>query len=248
MSAKPVDILVFSPHPDDAEMLCGGLLWKARLAGARLGVIDLTRGELGTRGSVGLRKREAAAATKLLKLEARENLRLPDGGLKQDARLLNSLVRALRKYRPKLVLAPHWEDQHPDHEAVGRESLHAAYLAGVPKFDPVSAKGVASTQALPYRPLQVWHFNNRYAIHADLVVDITNVFERKLALVECFASQFGNGGQMRGAQTRLSHDNFVEWFKGLHVHYGHQIGTRYGEAYCVKGPVRTDLMGLFEKH
>ena len=250
-----LDILVIAPHPDDAEMLCGGLLWKARAAGRRLGVVDLTRGEMGTRGSPAIRKKEAAAATRMLGLELRVNLNLRDGHLLGDPRLLPALVRILREHKPKLVLAPHWEDQHPDHAAAGQASLHAAYLAGVPKFEPSSARGVASLDELPYRPMQILHYNNRYGIRADLVVDISAEFEKKAALIGCYASQFGalkkvaavgKSAAQFGMQTRLSHEHFFEWLSGMHTFYGHQIGVRFGEAYCVKGPLRADVVTLFE--
>ena len=248
-ASKPLDILVISPHPDDAELLCGGLLLKAKLAGKRTGVVDLTRGELGTRGSIEIRKKEAAAATRLLDLDVRENLGLSDGGLLHDPTLEAALVRVLRKHRPACVLAPHWEDQHPDHAAAGQAILHAAFMAGVPKFEPQSARGVASAAGLPYRPRRVLHYNNRYGIAANLVVDISDVFERKLALVDCYRSQFGPGetkkdGTDAEPQTRLSHANFLEFFRGLHTFYGYQIGVRYGEAYCVKGPLRTGISML----
>ncbi len=247
--SKMLDMLVFAPHPDDAEMLCGGLLWKAKLAGKKIGVIDVTRGEMGTRGSVKTRKAEAAAATRLIGLDARENLGLRDGHLLQDPKLCSALVRMLRKYRPACVLAPHWEDQHPDHTAVGQAIQHAAFLAGVPKFEPASARGVASAQALPYRPKQVWHYNNRYGIAADLVVDISDVFDKKAELIACFASQFGPGEPSETRkesepQTRLSHGHFFEWMRGMHAFYGHQIGVRYGEAYCVKGPLRIGVPAI----
>jgi len=225
-------------------MLCGGVMLKTKLAGKKIVVVDLTEGELGTRGSIAIRRRETAAASALIGLDARENLRLRDGHLIQDARLLPALVGVLRKYRPAWVLAPHWEDQHPDHAALGSAILHAAFLVGVPKFEPKSGKGVASADGLPYRPRQIWHYNNRYGIAADLVVDISGVFEKKMELVRCYASQFGPGKsdstKKSEPQTRLSHGHFDEWLRGVHAFYGHQIGVRYGEAYCVKGPVRMD--------
>src|SRR5204863_4116522 len=107
------------PHPDDAELLCGGVLLKAKNAGLRTGVIDMTQGELGTRGTIATRQAETAAANKILKLNARENLGLRDGHLIEEPTLRTSLVHALRKHKPRWVLAPHWEDQHPDHEALG---------------------------------------------------------------------------------------------------------------------------------
>lgn len=237
-----LDILVFSPHPDDAELLCGGVLLKAKLAGKRTGVIDLTEGELGTRGTIATRRAETKAANKILRLDARENLRLRDGHLIEERALRSALVRALRKYRPKWVLAPHWEDQHPDHAAVGEAILHAAFMAGVPKFEASSGQNVASADALPYRPSLVLHYNNRYGITPDVVFDITSVFEQKMELVACYGSQFGPGKAKKSEpQTRLSHQHFEDWFRGMHAFYGQKIGARHGEAYCVKGPMRADI-------
>lgn len=244
-----LDILVIAPHPDDAELCCGGLLLKALRAGLRAGVVDVTRGEMGTRGSVATRTKETAAASAMLRLAARENLKLPDGGLHDDERLRRALVKSLRRYRPTLLLAPHWEDQHPDHAAVGQASLYAAWLAGAAKYDAVSARGVAQGDALPYRPRQVLHYNNRYGIQADLVIDISDVMDEKIELVKCFDTQFGPGkGKADGPQTRLSQAHFFEWLRGMHAFYGYQAGVRYGEAYSVKGPLAVrDVSALMGK-
>lgn len=239
------DILCFAPHPDDAELCCGGLLLKAARARKKLVVVDITRGEMGTRGSPAIREREAAAATRLLKLRARENLGFPDGHLHDDDTLRAALVHALRTHRPKLLLIPHWEDQHPDHAAVGQAGLYAAWLCGAPRYAPESGAGVASAAALPYRPAKVLHYNNRYGIQADVVVDISDVIEEKLKLVACFQTQFGAGASAkktkaspaREFQTRLSNPRFIEWLKGMHSYYGYQTGVDFGEAYCIKGPL-----------
>jgi len=243
-----VDILVVAPHPDDAELCCGGLLLKAARARISLGIVDVTRGEMATRGSVRTRQQEAAAASRLLGVQARENLRLPDGGLSDNDRLRRALVRALRRYRPRLLLIPHWEDQHPDHAAVGQAGIYAAWLAGAPKYDPRSARGVASRDRQPYRPRQVLHYNNRYGIKADLIVDISDVIEEKLALARCYATQFGPGKNVGGPQTKLSNPHFFDWLRGMHSYYGLRVGVRYGEPYCVKGPLCVrDLGALVDR-
>lgn len=235
------DILVFAPHPDDAELLCGGLLLKAAKRGKKTVVVDLTRGELGTRGSVDERTREAAAASALLGLAARENAGLPDGKLQNDDVLRSTMVRMLRKYRPSLVLIPHWEDQHPDHAAVGQAGLHAAFLTGVPKYDAGSGTGVAAPDRLPYRPRQILHYNNRYGIAANIVVDISDVADEKMEVVRCFGTQFGPGNPEAGgtaeSQTKLSGTQFFDWLRGMHSFYGYQAGVRFGEAYCSKSPL-----------
>ena len=238
-----IDILVFAPHPDDAEMCCGGFLLKARDAGKKIVVVDLTQGEMGTRGSVAIRRKEAAAASKLMCLVARENLGLPDGHLQDNDILRVALVKMMRKYRPEVVLVPHWEDQHPDHAAVGQAGIHAAFLAGVPKFDAASARGIATQDRLPYRPRQILHYNNRYGIDANVVVDISTVMDAKYELVKCFGTQFGPGPEPGKShkssepQTKLSSDQFFDWLKGLHSFYGMQAGVKFGEAYCLKNPL-----------
>jgi len=236
------DFLCLAPHPDDAELCCGGLLLLARRAGRAAVIVDCTRGEMGTRGSMALRQKEAAAADAILDTSKRVNLKLRDGHLQDGDRLRVALVRAIRRFRPAVLLVPHWDDLHPDHAAVGRAGEAAAWLCGVPKYDPPSARGIASTQALPYRPLRVLFYQNRYGLEADVVLDISCVIEQKIALVGCYASQFGS--PKRGAErsksqplTRLSSERFLEWFRALHSWYGAKIGTTYGEAYCVRGPL-----------
>lgn len=240
------DIVCLAPHPDDAELCCGGLLLKARDAGLAVGIVDCTQGEMGTRGSVAQRKREAAAADRLLGTARRVNLGLPDGHLRDDGFLRKPLVAALRGMRPRVVLAPHWEDQHPDHAAVGRAAEPVAWLCGAPKYAPASAKDIAAPDRLPYRPELVLYYNNRYGIEPDLVVDVTDVFARKLKLVQCYATQFGPGPKSKGGkkgmgkpdpQTKLSSDAFLGFFGAMHGFYGFKIGAAYGEAYCVKGPL-----------
>lgn len=237
----PVDILCLAPHPDDAELCCGGLLLKARRAGKSVVIVDCTRGEMGTRGTVAQRRREAAAADRMLGATARVNLGLRDGHLLDNDALREPLVAVLRRFRPRIVLAPHWEDQHPDHAAVGRAAEPAAWLCGAVKYAPRSARGIADPGKLPYRPEQVLYYQNRYGIEADLVVDISDVFEQKIALAGCYATQFGPG--MQGAKrskreplTKLSSEKFLAWFRAMHGHYGFKIGVDYGEPYCMKGP------------
>ncbi|GMV79153.1 MAG: hypothetical protein AMXMBFR7_03370 [Planctomycetota bacterium] len=236
---KQADVLVLAPHPDDAELCCGGLLLLMRAAGMSVAIADCTEGEMGTRGTVATRRREAAAADRILGTHARVNLRLPDGHLRDDERLRVALVRVLRTFRPRVVLAPHWEDQHPDHAAVGQAAEAVAWLCGAPKFDPRSAQGIAAHDRPPYRPETVLYYNNRYGIDANLVVDISSVFERKLELVLCYGTQFGPGKKSasKAPQTKLSSARFIDFLRAMHGFYGFKIGAAYGEPYCVKGPV-----------
>ena len=235
------DILVFAPHPDDAELCCGGLLLKAARRRKRIVIVDITRGEMGTRGSPEIRARESAAADKLLKIRVRENLGLRDGHLSDDDALRTALVNALRRHRPQLLLIPHWEDQHPDHAAVGQAGLYAAWLCGAPNYSPETGADVTTAGRPPYRPRRVLHYNNRYGIEPNVVIDIDDVIDAKLELVACYQTQFGAGKKTKGRrndpQTRLSNPRFMEWLKGMHAFYGYKIGVDYGEPYCTKGPL-----------
>jgi bacillithiol biosynthesis deacetylase BshB1 len=241
-----LDILCIAPHPDDAELICGGLLLKAKKTRLKFGIADCTQGEMGTRGTVAQRKKESAAADRLLGTAVRVNLGLKDGHVMDDeAKLRVKLVQVLRKFRPKIVLAPYWEDQHPDHAAVGRVIEHAAWLCGAPKYDPKSAKDVAAHDRLPYRPKLVLYYNNRYQIVPDLIFDISAEMKQKLELVKCYQTQFGPGAKGAGPQTKLSSEKFFPFFEALHSNFGNRIGVAYGEAYCVKGPLPVLGLGIF---
>lgn len=246
---KQVDIVCVAPHPDDAELCCGGFLLNAKGAGLSIGIIDCTQGEMATRGTVAVRKKESTAADKLLKTDIRLNLKLKDCHLHDDTTLHVPLVSALRRLRPRILLVPHWDDQHPDHAAVGQAGVNAAWLCGVPKFAPKSAQGVATTDRKPYRPDIVLHYQNRYGIIADLIVDISDVMEGKLKLARCYSSQFGpatTAKQKRDPMTKLSSDVFFDWIRGMHAYYGSRIGAAYGEPYCIKGALPVfSLGGLF---
>lgn len=238
-----VDVLVFAPHPDDAEMCCGGLLLLAKRVGRRIGIVDVTRGEASTRGSPEERQRETAAASKFLGVDARDNLGFPDGRLEDDQQLRTALVRMLRKYRPRTLCVPYWEDCHPDHAAVGQAGTYAAWLCGAPKYDSESAAGVASPDRPPYRPRRVLHYQNRYGLQPDLILDISAVSEDKLKLVSLYASQFGPrraadaAGRADEPRTMLSSDVFFSWFNARHGEAGARIGVPFGEPYCMKTPV-----------
>ncbi len=198
-----LDLLCLAPHPDDAELCCGGLLLKAKLAGKKIGVVDFTAGEMGTRGSVALREQEVAAASRILNVDARENLKLRDGYLISDPNLISSIITVLRRYRPAWVLAPHWEDSHP------RSSKPSARLCLTRLSWPVSRStnhrvvaGVAlRSEELPYRPQMVLHYNNRYLIEADAVLDISDVFEKKTRthVLLCLAVRPRRGQRGRAA-------------------------------------------------
>ncbi len=222
-----LDILAVCPHPDDAELHCAGLLLQARASGAQIGVLDLSRGELGSRGDASTRAREAQAATVLLGLAYRENLGLPDGFLQCDRATVDRLVAVIRALRPQMILAPHWDDHHPDHASTSRAVREAAFLSGLTKYP---APGAA------HRPEQVMYYLDRVSIEPDAVVDVGAVMHLKEQAVRCYASQL-HAHDDSGVETLLSRPGFIERWRSRHVHFGSLIGVDCGEAYVLRSPV-----------
>lgn len=228
-----LDVLAVCAHPDDAELHCGGLLLQARARGAEVGVLDLTRGEAATLGTPELRRREAEAGARILGLALRDNLEFPDGRLQPDQAYLEQIVERLRRWRPRLVVTSHWDDHHPDHEACSRLVRHACYLAGV---------GNRPEAGAAHRPEQVLYYLDRVGHQADLVLDVTEVFEQKSAAVRCFASQLHvseptDSEQPPRPRTPLSSADYLDGWQARHRYYGSLIGVRYGEAYALRSPV-----------
>jgi bacillithiol biosynthesis deacetylase BshB1 len=222
-----VDVLVFAAHPDDAELAAGGLLARCAEIGLRAAIVDFTRGEAGTRGSPEIRAAESAAADRVLGIRARENLGLPDGRLTEtiEARLL--AIEAIRKHRPALVAAPYVEDLHPDHAVVGRVVAAAIYPSGFPRI---------VTGSKPHRPRALVHYMNHTAFPPAFVLDITSVWEKRMAAVRCYQSQFFDPESKEPA-TNISAPDFLERLAARFRHYGSLIAADYGEPYFSRGPV-----------
>ena len=235
-----LDVLAVCAHPDDAELHCGGLLLRARERGAVVGVLDLTRGEAATLGTPELRRREAEAAGRLLDLALRDNAGLPDGRLRAGQDELAQVVERVRRWRPRLVVTLHWDDHHPDHEACSHLVRRACYLAGI---------GGWPAAGLPHRPEQVLYYLDRIGHRPHLVLDVTDVFERKAAAVHCFASQLHADPDEAPDEapdddlpwprtpTPLSSPDYLEGWRARHRYFGSLIGVRHGEAYVLRSPV-----------
>ncbi len=227
---RHADVLVFGAHPDDVEMGCGGLVLSLGRRGRRVVVVDLTRGELSTRGTAAARRRETAVASRILGLRARENLELPDGGIPSGGAAREAVVRVIRKWRPLLLVAPPLDDLHPDHANGGRLVLESHFLAGVAKFAPDSP---------PHRANRLIHYMQHWRFIPSFVVDISDVFDEKMRAIRSYGSQFHRVGSTEPA-TNLSRPEFLEELQARDRYYGVSIGTRYGEPYQVDGPVRLD--------
>jgi bacillithiol biosynthesis deacetylase BshB1 len=222
-----VDLLVFAAHPDDAEMAAGGLIAKMTRAGRTVGIVDLTRGELGSRGTPEERAEEAAAASEILGVSVRENLGLPDGGVVESLENRKPVVDAIRRHRPTLVIAPHLEDAHPDHAATGRIVESAMYPSGFANYD---------TGTEPYRPAGLAHCMHHYPFDPSFVVDISDVWEQKMEAVRCYGSQLHREGSDEPV-TNISRPDFLDRFAGRFRHYGFLIGAAWGEPFWTRRPV-----------
>lgn len=218
-----IDVLAFGPHPDDVEIFCGGILIVLAALGHRTGIVDLTRGELASQGTVAERAAESAAAAKVLGLTLRENLGLPDGFLDSSAGSphLPVVVAALRKHRPELVLFPWKEERHPDHVAAAELLTRAVFCASLKKFD-------CGTAAAAFTPRQALHYEMRQRMPASFVVDTSKAWERKAQAIACHASQVGRRDE--SASTLISAPLAVAAIEARDRQRGSEIGVAYGEA------------------
>jgi bacillithiol biosynthesis deacetylase BshB1 len=224
-----LDILAIAAHADDIELTCAGTLIKLAQKDYRTGVLDLTQGEMGTRGTPEERMKEAGEAAKIMGLTVRENAGLPDGKLQPDWETKLVLVRALRKYRPKLWLIPCKEDRHPDHAATGQAARDAAFLAGLRKVE---------TGQEPFRPTWTLHYFCRYEHEVSFIVDVSEEFETRLNAIRAYRSQFGE--EAEGPKTFISRPQFLEGIITRAKYYGSKIEAAYGEPFLSTEALRVD--------
>ncbi len=231
----PLDLLCVAAHRDDAELTCGGTLLRAVDSGYRVGILDLTEGEMGTRGSADLRAAEAAAAAEVLGLAIRENVALPDAGITNDATSRALMVGALRQLRPRVVIAPAPRGRHPDHRVATELIRDSCFLAGLAKYAPDAASG-----ARAHRPFKLLHTIAYREDHVKptFVVDISDVFERKLAAIRCYASQFD--GALQAGEVYPNGEPLYDLIVHHAAHYGSQIRSRYGEPFLTDETMRVD--------
>lgn len=224
-----LDILAFAAHPDDVELACGGTIIKQVQLGSKVGVIDLTQGELGTRGTIETRKQESEASSKILGLSIRENLGLQDGFLKEDEESLLMIIQTIRKYQPEIIFCNALSDRHPDHGISGKLVSRACFLSGLIKIE---------TGQDAWRPKIVYHYIQDRYIKPDVVIDITDQFETRMKAVMAFKTQFYNP-ESKEPQTPISSLDFLENLKGRMLDFGRLINTTYGEGFTVERPVGT---------
>lgn len=225
-----VDILAIAAHPDDIELTCAGTLvqWKKR--GGRFGILDLTRGEMGTRGDAATRDAEARRAAEILGAEFRETLNFQDGGLEKTRANELAIIEVIRREKPRLVLTSYPDDRHPDHRRAGEIVTDAAFYAGLRKLE---------TGYPAHRPQQTIYFSTAYVHAPTFVVDVTPAMETRRAAMRAFASQF-HDPKSTAPETVLSQASFLETIEARARQYGFLIGVEFAEGFTAKRPPKID--------
>jgi len=221
-----LDILVIAVHPDDAELCCSGTILKHIALGKKVGIVDLTRGELGTRGTAETRDEEAADSARILGLHARENLRFRDGFFQNDEFHRLEVIKAIRKYQPEIILSNALEDRHPDHGRAGDLVYDSVFLSGLPKIE-TEVEGVKQAAHRPGLLLQ--YIQDRY-LKPDIIVDISEHMDQKIESIKAFKTQFYNP-DVEGLQTYISSPEFFETVIGRSREFGKSIGATFGEGF-----------------
>ena len=230
-----LDILAIAPHPDDVELGCGGTLAKAVKEGKKVGIIDLTQGELGTRGSAEIRIQESKVAQKILGVHIRENLKMRDGFFKNDEEHQLKIIQAIRKYKPEIVITGAPEDRHPDHARATNLIVESSFLAGLPRIE---------TNQEAWRPKRIFHFIQWRPLKPDFVVDISGFLDIKIKSCLAYVSQFHDPNSKEPG-TAISSQNFKDSIEYRAKDYGRLIWKDAGEAFISESLLAVDSMDVF---
>jgi len=225
-----LDYLAFGAHPDDVELGCGGTLVKLVQLGYKTGIVDLTEGEMASRGTVAERYKESAKSAKILGVAFRENLKIPDASIEVNEENKLKVIRAIRSYRPKVVFVPYANDRHPDHIHASRLVTEAAFYSGLPKILP---------EMEAHRPRRVVYYMATYEFEPKFLVDITEQFPLKLKALQAYRSQFYNPN-WPGKNTFVSSRWFIEAVEFRARHFGWLAGVKYAEPFWVREPLLMD--------
>ncbi len=229
-----LDILAIAAHPDDIEQTCGGALLKMAEQGYRTGVIDLTAGEMGSRGTPELRLSEAQAAAQVLRLSHRANMHFPDTRLSGALEYRDRLALEIRRLKPRTVILPYWEARHPDHYHAGTLGFEASFMAGIRKLDP---------ETEPHRPFKAIYSSMYANVTPSFVTDITAHFARRMESLFCYRSQYGPTDNVSNLFPEAA--EIEERLAAIARFYGNLIGVKYGEPYIVKETLRIDDLVAF---
>lgn len=233
-----LDILVLSVHPDDAELGCAGTILKEIANGKSVGIVDLTRGELGTRGTPEIREQEASAAGAILGLAVRDNLAIPDGFFENTKQYQLKVIAEIRKYKPEIIITNAYHDRHPDHGRASELVEASAFLSGLRKIETFEGDEVQDA----WRPKLVLHFIQDNYIQPDILVDITDHWDKKVESINAFGSQFYNPDWENEPQTYISSPEFIAVIEARAREFGKSIGVKYAEGFTSKKILGVDSL------
>jgi bacillithiol biosynthesis deacetylase BshB1 len=234
-----LDILVLSVHPDDAELGCAGTILKHNALGKKTGIVDLTRGELGTRGSAEIRDQEAAESGRILGLSVRENIGIPDGFFENTKEYQLKIIEVIRKYQPEILITNACHDRHPDHGRANKLVEDSAFLAGLRKIESYF-NGELQTA---WRPKQVLHFIQDNYIRPDILVDVTDFWDKKVESIQAFGSQFFNPDWAADEpQTYISSPDFIQIVEARAREFGKSINVKYAEGFTSRKILGVDSL------
>jgi bacillithiol biosynthesis deacetylase BshB1 len=240
---KKLDILCFSAHPDDSELCCGGTLAMLAKQGKKVGTIDLTRGEKGSRGTPESRRREAANAAKILDLKNRSNLGLPDTELENKATARSKIISKIREHRPHLCLVGAPSDRHPDHGNATKLLLDSLFYSGLIK---IKTKDEEGNDQQPWRPSHILHYMQDRPFKPDFIVDISETFDLKQEAVHAYQTQFDVDDPGQEPETYISGKRFFKQIEARARYFGHLIGAAYGEPFqYYNGPIPLKSFSAF---
>ncbi len=226
-----LDLLAIAAHPDDVELTCGGTLLKMAQRGYKTGILDLTAGEMGSRGTVETRAKEAAQAAKLLGVQWRETLGVPDSDVQPARQHKMRLAAVIRRLQPRTVIIPYWEARHPDHCNASTLAYEGCFLAGLKQL-PLEGE--------PHRPFKILYSTAYASVRPTFIVDITAQYERRRRAILAFGSQFRPGKAAKKGKVFLAIDRLEDEMNQLARHYGQMIGVRYGEPFLQKELMQVD--------
>ena len=234
-----LDVLVFAAHPDDAELSMGGTIAKLTKDNYKVGIVDLTKGELGTRGDVKTREKEAVAADKILNVSVRVNLGIPDGDIQRTKENLMMVIKEIRKFKPKIIFAPYFNDRHPDHQDASTLVKEAMFSTGLPKVKTFDNQ----VEQKAYRPKKLFYYMQTYTFEPSFIVDVSDSFEQKMKAVKAFKTQFFDSNS-KEPETFISRPEFFSYLISRAQFYGFQIGKHYGEPFYCEEKIEYNMSWL----
>ncbi len=238
-----LDILAFGVHPDDVELGCSGSLLSAQKEGKKTGIIDLTQGELGTRGTAATRLEEAAKAAIILGVHHRENLKMADGFFLNDETNQRKIIEVIRRFRPTIIFANAAEDRHPDHGRSSKLVADAAFLAGLRKIETVGADGKPQEA---FRPTYVFHYIQDRFLEPSFVIDVTPFMDQKMESILAYSTQFHNPN-LNEPQTYISSPQFLDTVKSRDAMLGKRIGVEFAEGFISEKTIGISSFDAFVK-